>query len=244
MIFIDIKTTYQFDWEQKDPKRIEILGIGVKIAEEIRIWDGGMLTEFIEWFSAEQDMIIVGFNILKYDIPLLLLKASSVNATEKLYNKIFRSNIVDLFVILTFLNKGKIKSLKQWCKDLNVYYEPSPPELHKFDEMHLKSELESLNLLFNKLWNSKLPNYDLFALKDSSSTTPIGIAEYNKKRRQEPQDVKDIEEIPYIEEPEPPDPIELDDYDLIQYRCREEEDPTKEESEWDVEKGRYKRKGN
>jgi len=54
---------------------------------------------------------------------------------------------------------------------------PNPPELHNFDKTHLKSELESLNLLFNKLWNSKLPRYDLFALKDIPSTTPIGIAE-------------------------------------------------------------------
>lgn len=247
MIFIDIKTTYQFDREQICPKKLAILGIGVKIDGEIKIWDGEMLAEFIEWFSVEPDKIIVGFNILKYDIPLLLLKASSVNATEKLYNKIFRSNIVDLFVILTFLNKGKFKPLKWWCEKLNVYYEPSPPELHKFDEIHLKSELESLNLLFNKLWNSKLPNYDLFALKDISSTTPRGIAEYNKKRRQERHDVNDIEEIPYIEEPEPlsepTEPIELGDYNIIQYRCKEEEDPNEEELEWDVEEGRYKRKG-
>ena len=248
MIFIDIKTTYQFDQEQIDPKKLAILGIGVKIDDEIKIWDGEMLAEFIEWFSTEPDKIIVGFNILKYDIPLLLLKASSVNATEKLYNKIFRSNIVDLFVILTFLNKGKFEPLKWWCEKLNVYYEPSPPELHNFDKTHLKSELESLNLLFNKLWNSKLPRYDLSALKDIPSTTPIGIAEYNKKRRQERQDVNDIEEIPYIdiEEPEllsePREPVELGDYDVIQYRCKEEEDPNKEELEWDVEEGRYRRK--
>ena len=120
MIFIDIKTTYQFDQEQIDPKKLAILGIGVKIGDEIKIWDGEMLAEFIEWFSTEPDKIIVGFNILKYDIPLLLLKASSVNATEKLYNKIFRSNIVDLFVILTFLNKGKFEPLKWWCEKLNV----------------------------------------------------------------------------------------------------------------------------
>ncbi len=253
MIFIDIKTTYQFDQEQIGPKKLEILGIGVKIDGEIKIWDGEMLAEFIEWFSAEPDKIIVGFNILKYDIPLLLLKASRVNATEKLYNKLFRSNIVDLFVILTFLNKGKFKSLKWWCEKLNIYYEPSPPELHKFDKTHLKSELESLNLLFNKLWNSKLPRYDLFALKDIPSTTPICIAEYNKKRRQEWQDVKDIEEIQYfdiedidVEEPEllleSPEPVESDDYNIIQYRCMEEEDPNKEKLEWDVEEGRCKRK--
>lgn len=242
MMFIDIKTSYQFDREQIDPKKLTILGIGVKIADEIKIWSQAELSEFIEWFSAEPDKIIVGFNILKYDIPLLLLKSSSINATEKLYSKIFKSNIVDLFVILTFLNRGNNKSLKQWCKDLDIYYEPSPAESHGFDEIHLKSELESLNLLFNKLWNSKLPSYNLSALRGIPSTTPRAIAEYNRRKRQEQQVVKDIDEIPYIEELEPPEPFELGDYNLIQYRSIEEEDPTKEELEWDYELGRYKRK--
>jgi hypothetical protein len=72
------------------------------------------------------DRKIVGFNILKFDIPLLMLKSQSVDKTKELYQRFFKSNIIDLFGILTYLNNGIMKSLKEWCKYFDIDYKGKP----------------------------------------------------------------------------------------------------------------------
>ncbi|MEM2918571.1 MAG: 3'-5' exonuclease [Candidatus Altiarchaeota archaeon] len=107
--------------------RAKILTIQIKKSEKVKIWcswdyesEEELLREFINFFLQEEDKIIVGFNILKFDIPLLLLKTSHMENFEKFSMKINHSNIIDLFIVLTFQRKGKIKSFKDYCNEINI----------------------------------------------------------------------------------------------------------------------------
>ncbi|MDD2665420.1 MAG: hypothetical protein PHD13_01370 [Methanocellales archaeon] len=110
-----------------------LITIGVKTDDGIKIWhrkdyngEEKMLKDFLEWFVINKEREIIGFNILKSDMPLLLLKSQSVGKTKELYQRLFKSNIVDLFCILTFLNNGTMCSLEMWCKKLDIVYKGKP----------------------------------------------------------------------------------------------------------------------
>jgi DNA polymerase elongation subunit (family B) len=105
----------------------KILSIEVKKGEEVRIWkswefldEKKLISDFTKWFLEEKDKILIGFNILKFDIPLLLLKTSKFEEFGEFSLKLNRSNILDLFVVLTFLHKGNIKGFKYYCKKYGV----------------------------------------------------------------------------------------------------------------------------
>jgi hypothetical protein len=69
---------------------------------------------------------LVGYNLLKVDVPLLMFKSISNNLTDEFFEKMNQCNIVDLHAILTFLNQGKIEQggLKGWCKNFRIPYNP------------------------------------------------------------------------------------------------------------------------
>jgi len=101
----------------------EILLIQVKVKEEIKIWslsdykdESDMLENFMQWFLDEEDKIIIGYNVLKFDIPLLLLKASKIYLFNKFFMKMNRSNVIDLFVILNYLGKGELRSMEYYTE--------------------------------------------------------------------------------------------------------------------------------
>lgn len=79
-----------------------------------------LIEDFRDWFLEEKDKIFLGYNLLKFDLPLLLLKLSSLEKFEEFSLKLNRSNILDLFVILTFLKKGNIKSFQYYCQKYNI----------------------------------------------------------------------------------------------------------------------------
>jgi len=105
----------------------EIILIQVKVREEIKIWnlkdhkdETEMLENFINWFLREKDKIIIGYNILKFDIPLLLLKTSSIYLFNRFFMKVNRSNVIDLFVILNYLSRGELHSMEYYTKKYNI----------------------------------------------------------------------------------------------------------------------------
>ncbi len=106
-----------------------ILTIQVKKkgTEEVKIWkswdfsdEKAMLQDFRDWFLQEKDKIFLGYNLLKFDLPVLLLKLSTLEKFDDFSLKLNRSNILDLFVILTFLKKGNIKSFDYYCQNHNI----------------------------------------------------------------------------------------------------------------------------
>ncbi|MDI6902478.1 MAG: hypothetical protein QMC77_01920 [Methanocellales archaeon] len=125
MIILDVNTTEEPDYDLIEKK---LITIGTKTDGNIKIWhikdydcERGMLKDFLEWFISNGDEKIVGFNILKFDIPLLLLKSQSVDKTKELYQRFFKSDVIDLFGILTYLY-NKMKSLEEWCKYFDIDY--------------------------------------------------------------------------------------------------------------------------
>lgn len=158
MLFFKLETT-EINY------RAKILTIQIKKSGKVKIWclwdyksEEELLKDFIEFFLNEEDKIIVGFNILKFDIPLLLLKTSHMENFEKFSMKINHSNIIDLFAILTFKRKGKIKSFKNYCNEIDItpisreeilnFY--NSKEYEKINEAILKN-FEALEKLFNSL---------------------------------------------------------------------------------------------
>ena len=79
------------------------------------------LDEFITYFLGTDDKIVIGFNILKFDLPFLLLKSQDQKQFQEFFKKINYANVIDLFTILTFQNKGVIKGLDYHLqiRDLN-----------------------------------------------------------------------------------------------------------------------------
>ena len=75
-----------------------------------------LLQNFRDWFLKENDKIFVGYNILKFDLPLLLLKLSQLEKFDEFSLKLNRSNILDLFAVLTFLKK-EIKGFDYYCQN-------------------------------------------------------------------------------------------------------------------------------
>jgi hypothetical protein len=102
-----------------------------------------MVQAFLSWFLKEKDKIIVGYNILKFDIPILLLKLKD----EAFFAKINKSNVVDLFTILTFLNRGKLYPLDHYCKQEGI-------DIKTYDSLRLqhREKAKQINKLFHKIW--------------------------------------------------------------------------------------------
>lgn len=123
---------------------------------EIRAFKG--IEEFIEYFLKTDDKIVVGFNILKFDIPFLLLKSGNSSRFREFFKKINYSNIVDLFTILTFQNKGIIKGLDFYLEKEGIERNfLSDPEivnrLSKNDssEEEIRKKLNAIHELYWKL---------------------------------------------------------------------------------------------
>ena len=88
----------------------ELFLIGVRThTGEYKFWTD--MENFLDYFLKTDDKIVVGFNLLKFDIPFLLLKAKDSGKFRDFFRKVNYSNIVDLFTVLTFQNKGVIKGL-------------------------------------------------------------------------------------------------------------------------------------
>ncbi len=142
--------------------------IGMKTLKDFKIWgvwnfssEKNMLEDFIEYFTSTDDKIIIGFNILKFEIPMILLKSQGLRGYEKLFKKINFSNFEDIFVILTFLNHGVIRGLEFYKKTYNIstnllsdremfrLYQKG--EYEKLDRA-MKEKLDVINEIFLKLW--------------------------------------------------------------------------------------------
>ena len=148
----------------------EILLIGVRGISTTKIWklwdfenETEMLKDFVNYFLKIDDKIIIGYNILKFDIAKLLLNSMGLESFGDFFKKINFSNIVDLFVILTFLNKGVIKGLGSYCSHFNIpnkiindrdfikLYDDGKQD--EFVNM-FSERLEALNTLFLKMWDN------------------------------------------------------------------------------------------
>jgi len=90
---------------------------------------------------------------------MLLLKSRSLRDFEKFFRKINYSNIEDLFIVLTFINKGEIKGLDYYCRKYGIHAYISDRELvrlyenqrDRFENM-FKNKLDIIGEIFNKLW--------------------------------------------------------------------------------------------
>jgi len=148
-----------------------LISIGIKTASSVKfwnIWDFGneseLIGDFIKYFTDIDDKIVIGFNILKFDIPFLLLKSMNLPAFDNFFRKINFSNITDLFAVLTFMNKGVIKGLDYYCRKYNIQKDfvsdNEMTELHKNREhesfeKNLSGKLNATNELFAKLFWGK-----------------------------------------------------------------------------------------
>jgi len=146
----------------------KIISIAIKYDNEnfeIRnVWDfkneDDMVLDFISWFTAQEDKIIAGYNILKFHIPLLLLRAKKFKNFEDFFVKINKANIIDIFVYLTFINSGKINSLDFYCQNYNIGNFVSQQKMDLLIKNSKKEEitkclirnLSCINDLFSRLW--------------------------------------------------------------------------------------------
>lgn len=139
--------------------------------KELKIWklwdyenETSLIEDFLNWFLIVRDKILIGYNILKVDVPLLLIKSQTLPESNDFFSKINKCNIVDLHVILTFLNEGRIKGFKQWCKDFRIPFDPPITgsqinefikkeryeEIQKYIEIESKAISELHSLLFKR----------------------------------------------------------------------------------------------
>lgn len=145
----------------------KILAIGLKRAGFLRIWKSWefpsemeMLQDFVKHFLGTQDKIVIGFNNLKLDMPLLLLRTRELPEFPEFFKKFNYANVEDLFLINTFINRGIIKGLDYYCKKEGIPCEFSDREIvsaynsgdyAKFEAMFRK-KLDALDALFLKMW--------------------------------------------------------------------------------------------
>ncbi len=149
-----------------------LLSIGVKTHNSVKFWhiwdfesEERLLENFIEYFTGVDDKIVNGFNLLKFDIPFLLLKSRGLHGFEKFFRKINFSNVTDLFDILTFQNRGVIKGFNYYCEQHgiprnfvsdNEMVEMYKNKRHADFERNFSEKLNSTNELFAKLfWGEK-----------------------------------------------------------------------------------------
>lgn len=96
-----------------------LLVVGVRShTEELKFFDS--LEGFVDYFLGTDDKIVIGFNILKWDVPYLLINAQASARFADLFKKMNYANIVDLYPILTFRNKGVIKPLSFYLEQEGI----------------------------------------------------------------------------------------------------------------------------
>ncbi len=145
----------------------KILAIGVKRPGVLRIWkswefrtEKEMLEDFVKYFLGTQDKIVIGFNLLKLDVPLLLLRTKDFQEFPEFFKKFNYANVEDLFLVNTFINRGVIKGLDYYCKKEGIPCDFSDRDMlaafqakdyPKLEAM-LKKKLEALDALFLRMW--------------------------------------------------------------------------------------------
>jgi len=107
-----------------------LLVVGLRTPADVKLWklwdfpdEKAMLAAFVEHFlSVQGDKIIIGYNLLKFDVPLLLHKAAAAGLPlfSEFFSRINSSNVIDLFTILTFLNEGQLKGMDFYCERFGV----------------------------------------------------------------------------------------------------------------------------
>jgi hypothetical protein len=119
-----------------------------------------MLSDFVKYFLGTQDKIVIGFNNLKLDMPILLLRTKDFPDFREFFKKFNYANVEDLFLINTFINRGVIKGLDYYCKKEGIPCDFSDREMvsaynsrdyAKFEDMFRK-KLDALDSLFLKMW--------------------------------------------------------------------------------------------
>ena len=146
----------------------KVLSIGIKTPNQTRFWniweyssEKQLIENFINYFTSVDDKIIIGFNVLKFDIPLLLLKSYGLTSFDRFFKKINFSNIEDLFMILTFINQGIIKGLDHYIKKYGIEIViPSDRELvrlynnqeYERFKIGFGKKLDAIDRLFVKIW--------------------------------------------------------------------------------------------
>jgi hypothetical protein len=145
----------------------KILAIGAKRQTFVRIWkswefenEREMISDFIRYFLKTDDKIVIGFNLLKLDIPLLLLRSKELPLFSEFFKKLNYANVEDLFIILTFINRGVIKGLDHYCRkegiscefsDRGIISACNSKDYARFEEL-FKKKLEAMDALFLKMW--------------------------------------------------------------------------------------------
>jgi hypothetical protein len=143
-------------WKEGDKSRLQS-----------RIWkswefpsEGEMLADFVKYFLGTQDKIVIGFNNLKLDMPLLLLRSRELPEFQEFFKKFNYANVEDLFLINTFINRGVIKGLDYYCKREGIPCEFSDRDMvsaynsrdyARFEEL-FRRKLDALDALFLKMW--------------------------------------------------------------------------------------------
>ncbi|MEM7815793.1 MAG: hypothetical protein QXN71_01600 [Candidatus Aenigmatarchaeota archaeon] len=146
----------------------KILAIGLKRGSFVKVWkswefpsERDMVSDFIRYFLKTNDKIFIGFNNLKLDIPILLLRSCGLPEFREFFRKINYANIEDLFIILTFINRGVIKGLDHYCKKEGIPREFSDREIvsaynskdyARFERLFV-NKLDAIDSLFLKMWD-------------------------------------------------------------------------------------------
>jgi len=134
----------------------DLLLVGVRThTGECKLWRDS--EGFLDYFLKTDDKIVIGFNILKFDIPFLLLKSQKSQKFPEFFKKINYSNVVDLFPILTFRNRGVIKGLefylekegirKDFLSDLEIARKSKEDSIAQ----EVGKKLEAINSLYWRL---------------------------------------------------------------------------------------------
>ena len=100
-----------------------------------------MLKAFLTYFLAENDKILTGFNILKFDLPLIHLSSNTLPTYKTFFTQLNRCNISDLFPLLTSLNQGQLKPLNFYCEKFNLKPPASREELLKLYHSQAHNDL-------------------------------------------------------------------------------------------------------
>jgi len=152
-------------------------------SSELKIWkiwkyrnQEQLVQDFVKWFLGVEDKILIGYNLLKVDIPLLMFQSAACEDADAFFEKANRCNIVDLHVILTFLNGGRIAGLEHWCREFGVTYRPTIPssqikeclqkEDYKSVVSRIKDETRAIAELHAKLFNRDRLGKALRVLKE------------------------------------------------------------------------------
>ncbi|MFH1294415.1 MAG: hypothetical protein ABIH90_00550 [Candidatus Aenigmatarchaeota archaeon] len=150
-----------------------LLVIGLRTPNEVKLWkrwdyadERTMVSDFVDYFlGIEGDKIIIGFNLLKFDIPTLLHKTASQPRFEEFFRRLNSSNVIDLFTILTFLNEGQLKGMDYYCQAFGVrnlgpkrdeiarLYQVSGQEREKISQL-VSLKLNTVSELFLKSWGA------------------------------------------------------------------------------------------